>query len=54
MNLITGDGIALSKVLKTIQYFVENIALTDIRDLSRQFHIFEEFYTPKEIDVFNR
>ncbi|XP_076075287.1 DNA-dependent protein kinase catalytic subunit-like [Mytilus galloprovincialis] len=53
-EIFSGDGIAMSKVLKTIQYFVENIALTDIRDLSRQFDIFEEFYTPKEIDVFNR
>ena len=45
----------ISKLLTTLQYFVDNIALTDIKDIAQQFDMLsDEFYTPKEIEEYNR
>lgn len=54
-DLFLDDGAKLSKLLSTIQYFVDNIALTSLDDLSKHFDIVsEDLFTPKETEEFNR
>jgi hypothetical protein len=52
---IIGEGMAMSKVLTTIQYFVDNIALIDVTEFSKQFDtVSDVLYTPKETEEYNR
>jgi hypothetical protein len=46
---------AMSKVLTTIQYFVDNIALIDVTEFSKQFDtVSDVLYTPKETEEYSR